>query len=577
MAICHYPRLQWNSTTKQVKGELMSKWRKATVVTALLAVFLFTSSGLSWGAERPDAGKTLDGLHDKVPPIKEGHADVDVGEQKRPAEGGDVRIHVVDFRITGQDVYSDKELLQLVANLKDRQLTFGDIQLAADRITKYFREHGYLVAQAYIPAQDVKDGVVEIAVTVGRYGKITIENKSSLKQAAVTKLFSRVHSGEYITNKVLERALLLLNDTSGITGKAVLRPGAEPGTSDLVVEVKDSIKTSGRLYADNYGNRFTGKIRTGASYGVNNVSGRGDTLSFGGILAGSGMDEVNFSYLTPVGRDGMMFGVSASRMHYSLGEDFAALDANGTARTFSVFGSYSFIRTHDFTLSGRLAYERKVLQDRIDSQHEVTDKHTGNWTASVDAQKVGPGSVTTASLSVTRGHLGIDTPGSRANDDATAQTAGSFTKGNIIVYHGRALNTRLSMSMSFIGQKASKNLDSSERLSAGGINGVRAYPQGEASGDEGYIFTGELRWNLPTSRFQFAGFFDTARITTNRHLWAGAPPTNSRLLSGVGVGLLWNTQNDWTFRLDYAWRLTGESTSDTDRHGRFWMKGTKYF
>ena len=34
-------------------------------------------------------------------------------------------------------------------------------------------------------------------------------------------------------------------------------------------------------------------------------------------------------------------------------------------------------------------------------------------------------------------------------------------------------------------QLSSKNLDSSEKFTLGGIGGVEAYPSGEASGDEG--------------------------------------------------------------------------------------------
>jgi len=47
---------------------------------------------------------------------------------------------------------------------------------------------------------------------------------------------------------------------------------------------------------------------------------------------------------------------------------------------------------------------------------------------------------------------------------------------------------------------ASRNLTSAEKFSLGGATGVRAYPSGEALGDTGYVFQGELRYIIPASR-----------------------------------------------------------------------------
>ena len=56
------------------------------------------------------------------------------------------------------------------------------------------------------------------------------------------------------------------------------------------------------------------------------------------------------------------------------------------------------------------------------------------------------------------------------------------------------------------GQKASRNLDSSEEFYLGGPNGVRAYAQGEGAGDEGLLSTAELRWHAPVQGLTFSTF-----------------------------------------------------------------------
>jgi hemolysin activation/secretion protein len=50
----------------------------------------------------------------------------------------------------------------------------------AERITKAYKDKGYVVARAFVPAQDVRDGVVEIRVVEGRYERIDISNASDM-------------------------------------------------------------------------------------------------------------------------------------------------------------------------------------------------------------------------------------------------------------------------------------------------------------------------------------------------------------------------------------------------------------
>jgi len=138
------------------------------------------------------------------------------------------------------------------------------------------------------------------------------------------------------------------------------------------------------------------------------------------------------------------------------------------------------------------------------------------------------------------------------------------------------VNNRLNLHLSFAGQLASKNLDSSEKISLGGPSGVRAYPVNEASGDKGYVTTAEFRWNLPTPNVQLTAFIDGGHVTINKNPWTS--DSNSRTLSGAGLGFMFSRPGDYVLRLDYAWKLSSsDAVSNTDRAGRFWLQGIKYF
>ena len=107
-----------------------------------------------------------------------------------------------------------------------KDVGFADLEQAAARISRYYREHGYMVARAYIPAQTVTtDGVVEIAVIEGRFGKVELDNKSRVRDS-VARGYLDAFPGTLVTQPALERKMLLLNDLPGVgEARATLRPG----------------------------------------------------------------------------------------------------------------------------------------------------------------------------------------------------------------------------------------------------------------------------------------------------------------------------------------------------------------
>ena len=114
------------------------------------------------------------------------------------------------------------------------------------------------------------------------------------------------------------------------------------------------------------------------------------------------------------------------------------------------------------------------------------------------------------------------------------------------------------------------------------MNAVRAYPEGEAYADQGYVMTVEARLQLPKlaerqpGQMQLVGFVDTGTVLINKDTWNGGE--NRRTLSGVGVGINWVDYNNFMVRTAYARKLGNEqATSAPDRNGRFWIQAVKYF
>src|SRR5690554_2448650 len=118
------------------------------------------------------------------------------------------RILVRSLRITGAQIYSSVQLLAVTGFSDERELTLGELRALAAAIAAHYRENGYPLAQAYLPAQDIADGEVTIAVLEGEYGELRLRNESRMADGVVNNLLDGLRSGDTITLAPLESRLL---------------------------------------------------------------------------------------------------------------------------------------------------------------------------------------------------------------------------------------------------------------------------------------------------------------------------------------------------------------------------------
>lgn len=153
------------------------------------------------------------------------------------------------LQLTGVSVYTESELVRVSGFVPDRGVTLQTLSGMADKITQRYRQDGFLVARAYVPAQTITDGTVKMAVIEGQYGQLKVNNTSSLDPKVPRDLLSGLSVGDVIATAPLEERLLLLSDLPGVQVRSTLVPGASVGLSDLIVDVQPAFKnTPGVVY-----------------------------------------------------------------------------------------------------------------------------------------------------------------------------------------------------------------------------------------------------------------------------------------------------------------------------------------
>lgn len=552
--------------------------RSSLVLAAILA------ASQNAHAQTPPVGGQLQQIPPAAVPQRPA-PDIRIERPEAPAdaEAEGRRIRVDALRITGATLFTEAELVAATGFTPGSALTLPELRNAAAEITRFYNSRGYVLAQAYLPPQDVVGGTVTLAVVEGRYGAIDLRNQSGVSDAVVGRLLNGLTPGAPVAIAPLERSLLLLSDVPGVVVHSTLSPGAAVGSSDLTVDLTRGRRISGSLEADNAGNRYTGAYRFGGSVNFHNPTGMGDLLSLRLLASTEGLAYGRAAWQAPLGE--ATVGVAWTHMQYDLGREFSALEAGGTADILSVFASYPLIRSRTANLYALASFDAKFLSDEIGLVSQVSDKEIRAVTFGLRGDSrdgFGGGGWNAGSLSWTSGDLDIEDPFERAADAMTARSHGGFNKLQYAVSRLQTVSGPLSVYGSLRGQVATSNLDASEKMELGGAYAVRAYPEGEAYGDEGYVATVEARlaldeWtrSLP-GRFQLIGFVDAGEVDFAHDPWFPGP--NHARRSGFGAGVVWSGPDDLFVRATYAHRLGAQAvTSGPDDSGRAWFQIVKLF
>ena len=536
------------------------------------------------GSAVPNAGSILQQIQPPLLTAPPSDLGLTIQQADKAKFSGGVPFLVTSIQITGNKKIPTETLHALVKDGEGKNLTLAQLEELSDRITDYYRSHGYPLARAIIPAQSIQNGIVMMQVIVARYGKIALNNSSRINDLLLTNTLAPLVKGQDIEQAGLDRALLLMSDLPGLAVNSTLMPGAEVGTSDLLVSTTPTKSIFGSINVDNYGSTYTGRPRIGGT--VNFVDPlnlkSSDTLSLTGLTSGAGVNFVRAAYESVLNGNGTVAGASLSALRYKLGSSLAAINAHGAAQIRSLWVRQPLVRSRDVNFYGQLQYDNVLLRDRIDATSIRTDRHLNNVTLSLtgDARDdIMSGGINTWNFGVTSGRVDFDDIEAQSSNAATAKTRGPFSKWSTSFNRQQGLSMNSSVYLGFTGQWANTNLDPSQKMSVGGPYSVRAYNIGALSGDVGYFVTGEYRYGLGQAwdgQWQATAFVDSARITINKTTWTAGE--NSATLSGAGLGLNWTGPDQWSARAYIAKPIGSVPILlNTPKSTRVWVETRKGF
>lgn len=474
-----------------------------------------------------------------------------------------VQFTVRQVEVVGSTVFkpTDPTIRAITQPLEGKTLTLADLQAAANQITQLYLNRGYITSRAIVGEQAITNGVVQIQVIEGALEEIRIEGNQRLKPSYVRR---RVQLGSKppLSRADLEDQLRLLRIDSLFTDvEASLQPGSKPGTSILVVRVKEAPALSGFVGADNYSPPSVGSVRLGGGLTYRNLTGYGDTLSasyFGTITGGA--NNFDFNYTLPVNpMNGTVQLRVAPNNNRVTDSDFKALDIRGRSELYEFSFRQPLIRTPRQELALSVGFAAQNGQTFIFNDLGVP------FGIGPDAE----GNSRTRVLKFGQDYLKRDLSGAWAlrsqfnfglNVLNATENPGSIPDGQFFSWLGQVQRVqRLGANHLLIAQAdlqlTPDTLLPSQQFVVGGGQILRGFRQNARSGDNGFRVSLEdrialVRNDAGEATLQVAPFVDLGKVWNT----SGNPNRlpSQTFLAGAGLGILWQPVRSLNVRLDYG-------------------------
>ena len=502
-------------------------------------------------------------------------------EEKQPEEAAPIapgeKTLVKKITVSAATLVSEKELTAITSQYENKEATLRDIQKIADLITDLYRKKGYVTSRAYLPPQKITDGKLEIRVVEGVTGDIEVKGNKFFKARLFRKRIA-LKKGEPFNYETLRKGLSRINQEPDRNAKAVITPGKEAGTTDVILDVKDKFPIHAGFDWDNFGSRYIHENRFRTSITDNNLLGLGDIMTF----QVQGSEGENYRLLTgryvlPV-NENLDLGFFAADSKIKLQEDLEDANTRGKSRYYSIYATQALINRENMALNLNCGFDYKDIFNFANGAETSRDR--------VRIAKLGLDWDLTdrfgRTLVIAEINYGIpDFMGGLQKRDAHASRAGSGGK-----FHKESLNLLRLQKMPFNSQLLWKNqfqftpyiLTGAEQYQIGSIANVRGYPPAEVVGDRGYAMTWE--WSFPVYGmskkikvpFSEANLYDALRVlafydwANTRLIRPQAPEQKDRTLRSAGCGLRFNLPEDFSLRLEFAWALDNMPSDSEGLH-----------
>ncbi len=474
---------------------------------------------------------------------------------------------VKQFQIEGNTVFEDTEIQALLKEYTNRTLSFADLLQIETIITKLYTDNGYINSGAVIPAQNIENGVVVVQVIEGRIDQQDIQvivNGRLSEDYILARLKRGIKTPLNITE--LQEALQLLQlDPLVENLNAELSVGANRDRWKLKVEVNQAPAFRPVIFVNNSRTPSVGSFQRGIEINHNNFAGEGDRASF--VYKNTdGSNDFDTSYTIPFNSLNGTIGLRYRYITSDIVESpFDTLDIESKTDEYELSIRQPIIVTATSDSTQELAVgvelSRQANRTTVDDRpFELSAGSDSNGETTITALRFFQDWTRRSRQEVwalrSQFSVGLDAFDATINDDEP--------DSRFFAWRGQAQWLRrlddeanINLLLRSDIQLSTTELVPLEQFSVGGIQSVRGYRQDALLGDNGILFSAEVRipvhrWDNGENSISVIPFADFGTVWSENE----SPNQDEDTLVSVGVGLQMTLSDRLRARLDWGIPLT---------------------
>lgn len=275
---------------------------------------------------------------------------------------GESTVVLNTFILQGSTVLLKEEVIPIFQPFIGQKITVNQLQQLAMAVTKIYETKGYAASYCFVPPQTLEGGQIIFRCVEGRIGNLVVKNAEEYDQKLFVRFIKPLRDKPLNIFELNER-LITLSLMPTFIAQVELKKTDKQGTVDLHIELKAKPLNTAEIYMDNYGSKYSGKERIGASYNIINPTGFGDVLS---LQAKSSIKtelshSASLQYRRRVNDSGGIITLSYGFGDYEVDKEKVAsnLLVKGENKNYLVNYKHPLIVGPSLVITGNLQYEFK--------------------------------------------------------------------------------------------------------------------------------------------------------------------------------------------------------------------------
>lgn len=260
------------------------------------------------------------------------------------ADVPDVCVQIETLAFVGATLLTQSEKNALSDHFSGHCLNMSQINDVVRATTNLYIQRGYVTTRAFVPAQDLGSGVLEIRVIEGAVESIRLNEDTAADRRRIAMAFPSGIVGKPLNLRDIEQGMDQLNRLPSGNAQLRIEPGEKAGASRIVVTDQPGKIWRFKVGLDNSGQKSTGEIKSSVSVDKDNLLGLGDMISLNlsvdakALLDMSrpGSRNVSGYYTVPFGYWSVTASASVSDYHTHLNGGGAQYVSDGRTSSYAL-------------------------------------------------------------------------------------------------------------------------------------------------------------------------------------------------------------------------------------------------